>query len=74
VSWCQFANAIFEQTGRQTVASPILTSDNPTQAFRPFNSRLNCSQTEDVFGILRLYWRDGLEKIFKELEQRHDKA
>lgn len=74
VSWCQFANAIFEQTGRQTVANPILTSDYPTPAFRPFNSRLNCSQTEDIFGISRPYWRNGLNKILIELEQRHDKA
>ena len=32
VSWCQLANAIFEKSGCQTVASPILTSDYPTPA------------------------------------------
>lgn len=68
VSWCQFANTIFEQAGRQAIAQPIPTSRYPTPAPRPSNSRLDCTITKDVFGISRPYWRDGLKFILKELE------
>ena len=68
VSWCQFANTIFEQAGRQAIAQPIHTSRHPTPAPRPLNSRLDCSMTKDVFGISRPNWRDGLKFILEELE------
>ena len=72
VSWCQFANAIFDQVGSQTIAHPIPTSEYPTPALRPFNSRLDCTVTEDVFGITRPCWRDGLKRILEELEGKID--
>ena len=74
VSWCEFANTIFQQTGRLTVADPIVTLDYPTLAARPLNSRLNCSKTEKEFGIQRPYWRHGLEIILEKLEQKNDQA
>lgn len=73
VSWCQFANAIFEETGSLTVATPILTSRYPTAALRPLNSRLDCSETEEVFGISRPFWRNSIKTILKELDQTYDK-
>jgi dTDP-4-dehydrorhamnose reductase len=72
VSWCKFANYIFELAGRSTVANPILTSKFPTQAVRPLNSRLDCKKLETTFNITRPYWRDSLERIIKELESQHD--
>ncbi len=74
VSWCQFANAIFEQLGRKTIANPISTFDYPTTAQRPFNSRLECITTQDIFGIPRPFWRDGLKQILRDLGTAHDKA
>ena len=74
VSWFQFAKQIFEKAGAQIVATPILTSDYPTPALRPLNSRLNCSTTKEVFGISRPFWYDALENILKELDQKHDKT
>jgi dTDP-4-dehydrorhamnose reductase len=74
VSWCQFANAIFEQIGSKTVASPIPTTEYPTTALRPINSRLDCVFTQSTFGIARPFWRDGLGKILRDLEGEHDKA
>ena len=74
VSWFQFAKQIFEQAGARTIATPILTSDYPTPAPRPLNSRLNCSTTKEVFGISRPFWYDALENILKELDQKHDKT
>ena len=68
VSWCQFANAIFEQMDCKTIASPIPTTEYPTPALRPLNSRLNCEATQDTFRIARPFWRDGLAEILRELE------
>ena len=65
VSWCQFANAIFEQIDCKTIANPIPTTEYPTPAIRPLNSRLDCEAIEDIFGIARPYWRDGLEEILR---------
>ena len=74
VSWCQFANAIFEQMDCKKIASPIPTTEYPTPALRPLNSRLDCEITERTFGIARPFWRDGLEEILKDLEGKHEKA
>jgi len=74
VSWCQFANAIFEQTDCKTIASPIPTTEYPTPASRPMNSRLDCEAIEDTFGIARPFWRDGLEEILRDLEGEDDRA
>ena len=74
VSWYQFANAIFEQAGRNTIVQPVRTSEYPTLAPRPLNSRLDCNLLKEVFNISRPYWRDGLEDIIKELGVYHDTA
>ena len=74
VSWCQFANAIFEQMDSKTIANPIPTTEYPTPAIRPLNSRLDCAHTLSTFGIARPFWRDGLEEILRDLEGEHDRA
>ena len=68
VSWAEFANEIFNQSRRKVKLSPILTSDYPTPASRPINSRMDCRNIENAFGIKRPDWRNGLSKILKELE------
>jgi dTDP-4-dehydrorhamnose reductase len=74
VSWCQFANAIFDQIDCKTIASPIPTTEYPTPASRPLNSRLDCGVTKDTFGIARPLWQDGLEEILRDLGGKNDKA
>lgn len=74
VSWCQFANAIFKKREYKTIASPISTTDYPTPAIRPLNSRLNCALTEDTFGITRPFWQNGLEEIFRDMQSDYKKA
>ena len=74
VSWCQFANAIFEQMDCKTIASPIPTTEYPTPANRPSNSMLDCEATQDTFGVARPFWKDGLEEILRDLEGEHDRA
>jgi dTDP-4-dehydrorhamnose reductase len=68
VSWADFARAIFEQAGKAVTVTPIPTTDYPTPAKRPLNSRMECGATEQVFGIARPNWRDGLNMILQELE------
>ena len=68
VSWADFARLIFEQAGKAVTVTSIPTTDYPTPAKRPLNSRMDCGTTEQVFGIARPDWRDGLNKILQELE------
>ena len=68
VSWADFARHIFDIAGRNTVVTDIPTTDFPTPATRPLNSRLDCSETERAFGIARPDWRAATEKIVQELE------
>ena len=74
VSWCQLANSIFEQVDCKTIASPIPTTEYPTPALRPLNSRLDCEAIRDTFGIARPFWRDGIKARLKDLEVDYDKA
>lgn len=74
VNWCQFANTIFELIGSQTSARPILTTEYPTPATRPLNSRLDCSVIQNTFGISRPFWRDSLKEILEELGSENEKA
>ena len=74
ISWCQFANVIFDEMDCKTIASPIPTTEYPTPAIRPLNSRLDCTHIQNTFGIAPPFWRDGLGDILRELEGEHDKA
>ena len=68
VSWAEFARAIFDQAGRAVTVTPIPTTDYPTPAKRPLNSRMDCSAIKQVFAIPRPDWREGLNMILQELE------
>ncbi|KZY34378.1 NAD(P)-dependent oxidoreductase [Roseovarius sp. HI0049] len=67
VSWCGFAQAIFERAGRNVALAGIPTSDFPTPARRPANSRLDCRALEADFGIGPPDWRAGLDEVLREL-------
>ncbi|MFT7592954.1 MAG: dTDP-4-dehydrorhamnose reductase [Paracoccaceae bacterium] len=69
VSWADFAREIFSQAGLECAVSDIGSSDYPTPAQRPLNSRLDCSELEIVFGIQRPDWRIGLADILKDLRE-----
>jgi len=45
----------------------IPSTDNPPPAPRPQNSRLECSTTDDLFGIRRLDWRDHLSHVLAQM-------
>ncbi|TMV08450.1 dTDP-4-dehydrorhamnose reductase [Ruegeria sediminis] len=67
VSWADFAREIFRQSGIACEVVDIPSSDYPTPARRPLNSRLDNSKLESVFGIQRPNWRRGLSDILVDL-------
>ena len=66
-SWADFAGAIFAQSGITCDVTPIPTTDYPTPATRPLNSRLNCESLMTDYGIARPDWRASLSAVLKEL-------
>lgn len=73
-SWHGFACEIFEQAQAQGVelaisnerVTAIPTSDYPTPATRPLNSRLNLSRIEQTFNIQLPDWREQLTLTLTE--------
>ncbi|ABD56759.1 dTDP-4-dehydrorhamnose reductase [Jannaschia sp. CCS1] len=60
VSWADFARAIFAEADLNVAVTDIPSSDYPTPAVRPLNSRLDCAATEAAFGVPRPDWRADL--------------
>ena len=67
VSRVEFARQIFRMSGRAPEILPIPTTDYPTPAERPLNSRLDCSKIEKDFGIERPDWRESLALVLDEM-------
>jgi dTDP-4-dehydrorhamnose reductase len=61
-SWCGFAEAIFEiaMASRAPVVVPISSSEYPTPAKRPANSRMSLEKLSEVFGLRMPEWGDAL--------------
>ncbi|WP_420854829.1 dTDP-4-dehydrorhamnose reductase [Salipiger pentaromativorans] len=69
VSWADFAREIFAQAGRAVAVTGIPSSEYPTPAARPHNSRLDCATLTADFGIRAPDWKAGLADILTELGQ-----
>jgi dTDP-4-dehydrorhamnose reductase len=69
VCWADFAREIFRQSGTECEVVDIPSSDYPTTAVRPLNSRMDNSKTENTFGISRSDWRVGLADILVYLRK-----
>lgn len=67
VSWADFAREIFAQAGIDCEVVDIPTTDYPTPAKRPLNSRMDNTSFETAFGLARPDWRTGLHDILKDL-------
>lgn len=69
VSWYEFAKAIFAEVELQNIleksplVNSIATSDYPTPAKRPANSRLDLTKIKQVFNIEPSDWRNALTNI-----------
>ena len=67
-SWAEFAREIFRLAGKKVKVNAIPTSQYPTRAARPLNSRMSKAKLEEM-GFARLPdWHDALGRYLKELE------
>ena len=67
VTWADFAREIMAQAGLRCHINDISTSEYPTPAKRPANSRLDCDRISQDFGIARPDWKAALADVLKEL-------
>ena len=74
VSWCGFAAAIVEEMGKRGLSKgnlanivPIPSSEFPTPAARPQNSRLCNDKLKNIFGVTLPPWRESLTAVMDEL-------
>jgi dTDP-4-dehydrorhamnose reductase len=69
--WAEFAEAIFALSGAAGGPSArvkrIPTSDYPTPARRPANSRLDNTRIARLHGVVLPHWRDGLKQCIARL-------
>ena len=67
-SWAEFAEEIFKQAGKNTKVIPVASSEYPTKATRPKNSRLS-KKSLDNAGFKRLpSWKDAVKRYLIELK------
>lgn len=67
-SWAEFAEEIFRLAGKNVQVNPVPTSEYPTRAARPLNSRMSKDKLEEM-GFSRLPdWRDALARYIQELK------
>jgi len=66
-SWADFAREIFGQAELPTRVIDIPTTEYPTPARRPLNSRMDCTSIEAEFGVARPDWKAGLRDVLAEL-------
>ena len=74
-TWFEFAQEILMQAeGIGLIQSaprviPITTSEYPTSAVRPVNSRLDCSKFQSTFGVQPDDWKSSLGLVLDELKE-----
>ncbi len=70
-NWADFARAIFAESaargGPSAEVTGILSSEYPTPAQRPANSRLDCTRFAETFGYRAPQWRDSLADVVARL-------
>lgn len=67
ISKADFARAIFDAAGIACEVADVRSSDFPTPAKRPLNSRLDCSGFRGAFGIDQPDWRTALRDVLRDL-------
>lgn len=74
-SWADFATEIFKHSahrnGSSALVRPISTSDYPTPAKRPANSRLNCGLLARSHGVVLPDWHISTEIVVERLLGNH---
>lgn len=70
VSWFDFARAIFALAAPEVprpVVSPISSSEYPTPAKRPLDTRLDCTAIVNAWQIQQRPWKDALTETLAEI-------
>lgn len=76
VSWFQYASIVIEWARKAGLPlavqaiNPIPSSDFPVPAERPLNSRLDCRQIKDTFGLQLPDWQLGVERMLQEITDK----
>jgi dTDP-4-dehydrorhamnose reductase len=72
-SWAEFAEAIFAASARAggptVVIRPIASSEYPTAAKRPANSRLDSTKLEMAHGVRLPDWHQSVKEVVERLVQ-----
>jgi len=68
ISWYDFAQAIFRESGISCHLKAIESREFPVKATRPFYSVLNKSKIKHDFQLEIPYWLDSLKLVLKQLE------
>lgn len=74
VSWHGYASFVINHAlnaGNDLAVKNIIaipTSDYPTPARRPLNSRLNCQKLRDTFGLRLPEWQVGVGRMIEEIQ------
>ena len=72
-SWADFAEGIFASSlacgGPTAMVRRIATSDYPTLAKRPANSRLDCGKIARVHGVELPNWHNSVDRVVRKLVQ-----
>jgi dTDP-4-dehydrorhamnose reductase len=71
-SWFGFAQAIFSRAQASLLQAsptmiPIPTSEYPTAAKRPANSRLSSQRLAETFGLRLPHWEQALDLVMETL-------
>lgn len=76
-TWAGLARHVFECARVHALADAqvrdIATSEYPTRAARPANSRLDCSALESALGLRLPHWREGVEACVAALAAAPDR-
>lgn len=67
-SWAEFASEIMNKANLDCKINPIPTSEYPTKAVRPFNSRLSKKTLIDNGFKLLPKWEDALDRYLNEIK------
>ncbi|MEM1100889.1 MAG: dTDP-4-dehydrorhamnose reductase [Pseudomonadota bacterium] len=73
VSWAGLAAHIMERAGLPCRIEPIPSSEFPTPAARPLNSRLSGARLHAAFGIGPINWQPSLDAILAQMNTPKEK-
>ncbi|MGN0145270.1 MAG: sugar nucleotide-binding protein, partial [Clostridium sp.] len=68
-SWAEFAQEIMHAAGLNCRINPIPTSEYPSKAARPFNSRMSKKSLIDSGFNLLPEWKDALARYLFEIKE-----